>query len=389
MTRWPWIPGLALAIALGLLWGHQHPSNGWVWILGCAIGWLLVRGRFGFSGPIRRLIQGGDAEALAPMVVLLILLILGSGLVFLVAEPLGINLRPSRAPLSTSLAVGAFLFGIGMQMARRCASGTLASAAQANGPFAATLLGLMAGVFLGSLHRPWLEALIPGGRPAVSLQDRLPLALALLVQLGLLWLGWGAVLAFCRLRGQQRSPDPRPPQEVETSRPSMATVVGLSLLLLLLFGVGGEPWKVLWGLGLAAAQGAKLLGWDPQSSDFWATPSRLALLSGPGVWLQQGSVVVNLGVIYGAVLAGSTQWSRGAQSLMRTTPGLLLRHGIGGLLMGYGGFLSYGCNISSFLGGVMSLSLHGWLWILAAVAGSGCWLRWEQRLGAKTDGRPS
>jgi uncharacterized membrane protein YedE/YeeE len=247
MTRWPWIPGLAMAVALGLLWGHQHPSTGWLWILGCAIGWLLVKGQFGFSGPIRRVLREAEAKALAPMVALLTLVILGSALLFLVAEPLGINLRPTRAPLSTSLGAGAFLFGIGMQMARRCASGTLASAAQANGPFGATLLGLMAGVFLGSLHRPWLEGLIPGTQPAVVLYDKFPLGLAVLVQLGLLWLGWGAVLAFCRLRSQQPSPNSLPPQQEETSRPSMATVVGLSLLLLALFGVGREPWKVLWG----------------------------------------------------------------------------------------------------------------------------------------------
>ena len=69
--------------------------------------------------------------------------------------------------------------------------------------------------------------------------------------------------------------------------------------------------------------------------------------------------MVNLGVIYGAFLAGSTRRGQGwSQIPQETTPAPFLRHGIGGLLMGYGGFLSYGCNISSFLGGVMSFSLQ-------------------------------
>ncbi|HEY9147420.1 MAG TPA: YeeE/YedE thiosulfate transporter family protein, partial [Gammaproteobacteria bacterium] len=43
---------------------------------------------------------------------------------------------------------------------------------------------------------------------------------------------------------------------------------------------------------------------------------------------------------------------------------------LGGLLMGYGARISYGCNIGAFFSGVASLSLHGWLWIACALAGS-------------------
>lgn len=43
---------------------------------------------------------------------------------------------------------------------------------------------------------------------------------------------------------------------------------------------------------------------------------------------------------------------------------------VGGLLMGYGARLAYGCNIGALFSGVASGSLHGWLWLLAAVPGS-------------------
>ena len=33
----------------------------------------------------------------------------------------------------------------------------------------------------------------------------------------------------------------------------------------------------------------------------------------------------------------------------------------GGLMMGYGARLAYGCNIGAYLGGLASGSLHGWL----------------------------
>jgi hypothetical protein len=38
--------------------------------------------------------------------------------------------------------------------------------------------------------------------------------------------------------------------------------------------------------------------------------------------------------------------------------------------MGYGARIAYGCNIGGYLGGMISGSLHGLVWMLAALAGS-------------------
>lgn len=369
---------LALAIALALLWGHHQGSNGWIWLLGCAIGWLLVRGGFGFSGPIRRAINNKEWEALAPLASLLLLLVLGSGLLFWIAGQMDLDLRPSKAPLSLTLLIGAFLFGIGMQVARRCASGTLASAAQADGAFGGTLLGLAVGVFIGSLQRPHLEKLIPGALPPVLLVEKFPLGLAVLTQLAILLVLSLAMVALFRFHPPARRSTRAaiPPRDLGTA----PTVIGLGLLLLLVFAVSGEPWKVLWGLGLSSAHLAKAAGWDPQGSLFWGSATRLQLLSTP--WLQHEAVVVNLGVMYGAWTAGKLRDPVKLSVIpSKHLPKDWLRQGIGGLLMGYGGFLSYGCNISSFLGGVMSFSLHGWLWLIAAVAGSAFWLGCERLVG--------
>ena len=43
---------------------------------------------------------------------------------------------------------------------------------------------------------------------------------------------------------------------------------------------------------------------------------------------------------------------------------------LGGLMLGYGARLAYGCNIGAFFSGVASTSLHGWVWILFAVIGN-------------------
>ena len=42
----------------------------------------------------------------------------------------------------------------------------------------------------------------------------------------------------------------------------------------------------------------------------------------------------------------------------------------GGLMLGYGARLAYGCNIEAYFSGIVSGSLHGWLWLIAAFAGN-------------------
>ena len=43
---------------------------------------------------------------------------------------------------------------------------------------------------------------------------------------------------------------------------------------------------------------------------------------------------------------------------------------VGGLLLGYGARLAYGCNIGAYFSGIASGSLHGWVWLVAAFAGN-------------------
>jgi uncharacterized protein len=44
-------------------------------------------------------------------------------------------------------------------------------------------------------------------------------------------------------------------------------------------------------------------------------------------------------------------------------------------MLGYGARMAFGCNISAFFSGVASGSLHGWLWIFAALPGNVLGLR--------------
>lgn len=43
------------------------------------------------------------------------------------------------------------------------------------------------------------------------------------------------------------------------------------------------------------------------------------------------------------------------------SPGAVIAAALGGLAMGYGARIAYGCNIGALFSGVASTSLHGWL----------------------------
>jgi hypothetical protein len=42
----------------------------------------------------------------------------------------------------------------------------------------------------------------------------------------------------------------------------------------------------------------------------------------------------------------------------------------GGLMLGYGARIAFGCNIGAYFSGVASTSLHGWVWLASAFTGN-------------------
>jgi len=77
---------------------------------------------------------------------------------------------------------------------------------------------------------------------------------------------------------------------------------------------------------------------------------------------------MDIGIVLGALLAASLAgqfapvWKIPARSIIAAIAG--------GLLLGYGSRLAFGCNIGAYFSGILSGSLHGWLWLLAAFAGN-------------------
>ena len=106
---------------------------------------------------------------------------------------------------------------------------------------------------------------------------------------------------------------------------------------------------------------------------FWQWPGPARALGHS--MLSDVSSLMNIGMVLGAAMLASVSgqlrqqsWPSGKQ---------LLAAAIGGILMGIGARLSFGCNIGAFLGGIASGSVHGWVWFVLGMAGSwaGVYLR--------------
>jgi len=91
-----------------------------------------------------------------------------------------------------------------------------------------------------------------------------------------------------------------------------------------------------------------------------------------------------LGALLAALLAGrfAPAWRIPARSLAAAI--------IGGLMLGYGSRIAYGCNIGAYFSGIASGSLHGWLWLPCAFAGNilGTYLRPAFGLGVERSALP-
>ena len=87
--------------------------------------------------------------------------------------------------------------------------------------------------------------------------------------------------------------------------------------------------------------------------------------------------VMNFGIIFGAMVAAGLagKW----KPTLKIKPKDLATAILGGLLMGYGARLAYGCNIGAYLGGLVSGSMHGWWWLIFGFAGSVLGIRTKMR----------
>jgi uncharacterized membrane protein YedE/YeeE len=143
------------------------------------------------------------------------------------------------------------------------------------------------------------------------------------------------------------------------------------------FALSGHPWGVTFGFTLWGAKLASAIGFDLSGYDFWQWPGPARALAHSV--LADTSSLMDIGMLIGAGLWASFVGSLRSQTWPNRRQ--LLAAAIGGLLMGIGARLAFGCNIGAFLAGTASGSLHGWIWFAMALAGSWVGVRARPHFG--------
>jgi hypothetical protein len=245
----------------------------------------------------------------------------------------------------------------------------------------ATLAAFIAGSVLGLRHvQLWEHA--PAMSP-VSLVERFGAPAALAISLALFVTVAAAAIRIERRRhgSVERIWNARGGRWSIASGPWPLALgaLGLALVNIATLVLAGRPWGVtaafaLWGSKALLASGVDVGSWP-----YWQPAARAADLHASV--FRDVTSVMNFGIMLGALtasgLAGrfSPVWRVPLRSLAAAVAG--------GLLLGYGARIAYGCNIGAFFSGIASSSVHGWVWGAAAFAGNAAGVRLRPWFGLR------
>lgn len=360
---------MVVAVAL-FLQNEFATKQAILFLVGTALGISLFHASFGFTGGWRNFIRERRSAGIRAQ---LLLLALCTVLFFPVLGNLfsDVAVQGAIAPVGVSVLIGAFLFGIGMQLGGGCGSGTLFTVGGGHVRMLITLSFFIVGAFVGSMHLHWWSALPDFG--GISIVQSLGWVPALLLQLVVLAVLYTFVRSMesrrnnevIRLAVNEKRGDITK-QLLFGPWPLWWGAVSLAILSLLTLLVAGHTWSItfafgLWGAKIWTALGGDISAWPYWSSGYPAQALEQSVLA-------DTTSLMDFGIILGAVLAAALAGKFAPTSSMKWNG--FISAVIGGLLLGYGARLAFGCNIGSLLAGISSGSLHGWLWLVAGFAGN-------------------
>ncbi|QQK80858.1 YeeE/YedE family protein [Salicibibacter cibi] len=364
------VGALAVTLALAIfLLVTQNIVQPLLLIIGVGLGYTLFHARFGFTSAFRRLASVGNGQSLRAHMLMLAVAcllfapILATGYSFFGGEAAG-----NISPVGVSLIVGAFIFGIGMQLGGGCASGTLYAVGGGRSVMFITLIFFIVGSTIGAAHfNFWMEDM-PAAEPfSLATSTGLGYGGALLVSLAI----FGGIAWLTKVIEKKKNPPKEAPKPsaigwkriFRGSWPLFAAAIVLAVLNAITLMTSESPWGVTYALTLWGSKAADAIGFDVANWGFWQGDEAVLQAS----IFADTTTVLNFGVILGAFLASA------AGGLFRFTQ-IRLKNAvasvIGGLLMGYGARLAFGCNIGAYFSGIASFSAHGYIWGIMALAGT-------------------
>jgi uncharacterized protein len=158
--------------------------------------------------------------------------------------------------------------------------------------------------------------------------------------------------------------------------PYVTGAVLLSVFQIVTFATTGSPWGVSgvfanWGAWIIEAFGGSVDKWFYFASDGAQATLDRGILRDPGTMRNVGLII---GALFAALMASGFKIKK-IKSGKQVAAAVL-----GGLMMGYGARLGFGCNIGAFYSGIASLSVAGWVFgvflFAGAIVGSKMLVKW-------------
>ncbi len=359
-------------VGAGFLANTESLTQALLYLIAGVLGLALYHAHYGFTTAWRSfLVYGRGAGIRAQMITFFIANILFLP-VLLHGHWFGHSVSGYVFPVGLSVLAGSFLFGLGMQLGDGCASGTLYHTGGGDVRGILTLIGFVLGSVLGSLNFPWWMK-TPHIQP-ISLLKVFGPAEGFVLELVMLAAVFGLTLLVERRRNGPVIPiiqkrehfDWRAIVKGPWSLITGGVVLAVGNVLVLL--LSGKPWGVtfafaLWGAKIAQGIGLPIAHWG-----YWQISANSSALHHS--IFHDATTVLDLGVIVGALLAASLAGRLPNPYLRRFPTRMLAAVVLGGVFMGYGARIAFGCNIGSYFSGIASFSLHGWLWFISALFGS-------------------
>jgi len=373
---------LGFSLSVFAMFTMVGTKQGYLFVIGGALGLVLHQASFGFTAGFTHIIKNYRTQQLRAQMLMLIAASILMLPMFAQGEFNGVTLSGKLTPISTAMAAGAFIFGMGMQLGGGCASGTLAYLGSGSFRMGITLTGFIAGSLIGTFHVPWWNALPSLGK--FSMIDDWGLMTAIVVNLSIAGAFWLIFVAIeKRVHGSIQPVNNKVAEKKEgflaNNWPLVLAAILLAALNLATLIVKGKPWGVTSGFALWGAKIFAFFGGDLSGYDYWQNASWAKALAAPV--LKHSTSVMNIGLVMGIWWAAKVS---DKMSVSYKASGILIfRLILGGLLLGYGARLASGCNIGAYFSGIASGSLHGWAWFL--VAGVGNWIGFKLKNSVLAD----
>lgn len=177
---------LIIIIILGYLiknLGTKHPMS---WLLGILLGFTLRNSRFCFAASLRDPVLTGGTSLSKAVIITIALATIGFAAIQYGAYIEGTSIPGNISPSGVHIAIGAFMFGIGMVIAGGCASGTLMRVGEGFMMQWLSLIFFIIGSLWGAKHFGFWENTFMNRGKEVFLPDVLGWFPALILQFGLL-----------------------------------------------------------------------------------------------------------------------------------------------------------------------------------------------------------